>query len=115
MPFPAASQQIETIELDVAKPAFPDVPHEHALARLLVGGCANSHGHGILQLQMSNQSPASRHCGTVLMPSLPASIGTNRNQSEARSAESQAPILFPKNTTRVPDATTNRRLLHRYG
>jgi hypothetical protein len=34
---------------------------------LLVGACANSHGQGMSQLQMSNQSPAKRHFGTVLM------------------------------------------------
>jgi hypothetical protein len=38
---------------------------------LSVGACANSQGHGTLQLQMSNQSPARRHSGTVLTTGLP--------------------------------------------
>src|SRR5579872_4394608 len=46
---------------------------------LLVGAWANSQGQGILQLQMSNQSPASRHCGTVFMQCL---VSSNDNQED---------------------------------
>jgi hypothetical protein len=48
----------------------------------LVGACANSHGQGMSQLQMSNQSPAKRHFGTVLMRLSPSSQSLPGRESE---------------------------------
>ena len=38
---------------------------------LLVGAWANSQGHGMLQLQMSNQSPTRCHSGMLVIALLP--------------------------------------------